>query len=493
MSKIFDYIIVGSGPSGLALAWYLSKQNKSILLIDREKNIGGCHRVMRVDGLITEHGPRVYSDVYLNFIDLLDDMNLNFFDLFTSYSFDISNIGNRTKTSLQWFEIFSFIGSFIKLIINSNYGKNISMKQFMDSNSFTNESKDYIDRLCRLTDGAETSRYTLFQFLQLINNQILYKLYQPKKPTDKGFLYLIEQKLKETNLVTFLLNHEVVNINQTNNIISSINVSNLDTKRITNYMGSNFILAIPPKPLYKLLLNSVDCQNSFGDINFISKWSKNNSYFEYIPITLHWKDTIELNKIWGFPASDWGLAFIILSNYMTFDDPRDYKTVISTCITYTDRKSSVTNKTANESTIDEIYSEVLRQLKESYPDLPHPDRMIPSPQVYYDNTINKWINLDTAYVTTINPNQYLPFQSSLYSNLYNCGAQNGTSNYHFTSLETAVVNAINLFNLLVKDSSAKKQIKNYSQVTNYIHILILIIFLGVLYYYYHINCKNTIN
>ena len=492
MNEIFDYIIVGSGPSGLALAWYLSKQKKSILLIDREKNIGGCHRVMRVDGLITEHGPRVYSDVYLNFIDLLDDMNLNFFDLFTLYSFNISNIGDKTTTSFQWFEILSFISSFIKLTINSNYGKYITMKQFMDSNSFTDESKDYIERLCRLTDGAETSRYTLFQFLQLVNNQILYKLYQPTQPTDKGFLYLIEQKLRKTNLVTFLLNHEVVNINQTNNIISSIRVLDRVTNQTKNYIGSNFILAIPPKPLYKLLLNSPDCQNSFGDINFINKWSSNNSYFDYIPITLHWKNKINLNKIWGFPASDWGLAFIILSNYMKFDDPKDYKTVISTCITFTDRKSSVTNKTADESTMQEIYSEVLRQLKESYPNLPNPDRIIPSPQVYYDNVSKKWINIDTAYVTTINPKQHLPFQSNLFSNLYNCGAQNGMSNYHFTSLETAVVNAVSLFNILVKDSSDKKTIKNYSKLTNYIHIIILIILLAISYYYYYYNCKYIV-
>ena len=71
MNKIYNYVIVGSGPSGLSLAWYLSKENKSVLLIDRETSIGGCHRVQRVNGLLTEHGPRVYSDVYLNFINLL--------------------------------------------------------------------------------------------------------------------------------------------------------------------------------------------------------------------------------------------------------------------------------------------------------------------------------------------------------------------------------------------------------------------------------------
>jgi protoporphyrinogen oxidase len=484
MNKIYDYVIVGAGPSGLALAWYLSKENKSVLLIDSEKNIGGCHRVMRVDGLITEHGPRVYSDVYLNFIDLLKEMNLDFYDLFTLYSFDISNIGNKTKTSFKWFEVSSFIYSFIRLLINNEYGKDISMMEFMDSNSFTDDSRDYLERLCRLTDGAETSRYTLFQFLQLINNQILYKLYQPTKPTDRGFLYLIEQKLRETNLVTLMLNHEVININSNNNLVESITVNNKTLNEKNKYTGLNFILAIPPKPLYKLLLNSPSSENSFGPIDTISKWSETSSYFDYIPITLHWKDDIKLEKIWGFPASDWGLAFIILSNYMTFDDPGEFKTVISICITFTDRKSSVTNKTADESDINEIYIEVLRQIRESYPDLPNPDRIIPSPQVYYDNQRKKWINIDTAFVTTIDSNNNLPFKSEQYSNLYNCGAQNGTSNYHFTSLETAVVNALNLFNILEQNQINKRPVKDYNKITNYVHNMIgIIIFIILLYYH----------
>jgi len=495
MNKIYDYIIVGSGPSGLVLAWYLSEKNKTVLLVDSAPNIGGCHRVLRVDDLLTEHGPRVYSDVYLNFINFLKSMNLDFYDLFTPYEFDISNIGDRTKNSFHLSEFSSFVYSFIRIIFNENYGKDISMKDFMNSNSFSNESKEYIDRLCRLTDGAETSRYTLFQFLQLVNNQVLYKLYQPKLPNDVGLFKIIELKLKETNFVTILLNSEVVSLTSgsNKNVISSIIIKDNLTSQTNTYIGTNYILAIPPKPLHKILLNSSTIENAFGTNEYISKWSQDNSYFDYIPITLHWKEKIKLEKIWGFPASDWGLAFIILSNYMKFDQLTDYKTVISTCITFTDRKSSVTNKTADESTKEEIDKEVLRQLRESYPDIPNPDRMITSPQVYYDNIQKKWINIDTAFVTTINSKQYLPFKSEKYFNLYNCGAQNGMSNYHFTSMETAVVNALNLFNELVGENGSSIKINNdYKKITNYIHIGLIIIIVILFYYYYSYKIKKYI-
>jgi myosin-crossreactive antigen len=50
---------------------------------------------------------------------------------------------------------------------------------------------------------------------------------------------------------------------------------------------------------------------------------------------------------------------------------QDYsKTVISTCISFPDRKSSVIGKTANECEIHEIYNEVYRQLKLSIKNLP---------------------------------------------------------------------------------------------------------------------------
>ena len=486
MNQIYDYIIVGTGPTGLALAWYLSKEKKSVLLIDKETTIGGCHRVQRVNGLLTEHGPRVYSDVYLNFISLLKEMNINFDDIFTEYSFDLTNIGNKSGKDLKIYEIIAFIFAFAKLVFNPIYGQDISMKTFMESNSFTPESTDYLDRVCRLTDGAQTDRYTLFQFLQIINNQSLYKLYQPTTPNDDGLLYLMENKLRETNLITILLNHDVLSINNDNSNINSLHILNKSTLDKHYVQGKRYVLAIPPKPLTSLLLNSESSKFAFGSVDFIKSWTTNNSYFEYIPISLHWKTKLDLPKIWGFPASDWGLAFIVLSNYMDFNrdvELENSNTVISTAITFTDRKSLFTNKTANESDMNEIYQEVLRQLRLSYPDLPNPDFMLLSPQVYRDNNSKQWINKDTAFVSTPNKNQYLPFKSNLFDNLYTCGAHTGKSNYHFTSMETSISNALYLFNILEPNGN-KIYIKEYKQLTNFIRYSIMLIIVIIAYYIY---------
>ena len=79
----YDYIIVGGGPSGMTLAWIFGSKNKKVLLIEKEAVLGGCHRVHRVDGYFSEHGPRIYSNSYVMFIKLLQNMNIDFFHIFS--------------------------------------------------------------------------------------------------------------------------------------------------------------------------------------------------------------------------------------------------------------------------------------------------------------------------------------------------------------------------------------------------------------------------
>ena len=477
----YDYIIIGGGPTGLTLAWYLGKTNKKVLIIEKERTLGGCHRVQRVDGLFTEHGPRVYSNSYVNFIDLLSDMELNFYDLFTEYDFDLSNIGKKTKYDLSKYELACFTLAMLKLSLVPNYGKDKSIKTFMNQNEFSEKSKDYIDRVCRLTDGATSDKYTLFQFLQLANQQVLYKLYQPKLPNDRGLIKLWEEKLLSNKNIDILLNHDVIKLNINNNIITSLEIKDRITQNQYKMYGKNIILTIPPKPLINLLKDSKGCENAFGDIKLFEKWGLQNSYFDYIPITLHWNDKIKLPKIQGFPYSDWGLAFIVLSNYMEFNDNIELKKsnlVISTCITFPEKISKKINKTAHQCTMQEIYDEVLVQLRIVYPDLPMPDRMIVSPQVYRNENTKKWVNIDTAYVAT-NENTIIPNDSKIVKNFYNCGTHNGNSHYHFTSIESAVSNGKFLANKL--ESKLNLNLRETAQITTYLYfsfmLLIVLIYI----------------
>lgn len=490
MKQKYDLIIIGGGPSGLALAQCCSSlQNKNILIIEREDDVGGCHRVKRIDvpnknGIVermfTEHSPRVYSSTYKVFIDLLKKMDLDFYELFTPYNFSIATIGGQTLWgTLSYGEMFSLFVDFIILLVNDDYGKNMSMSDYTKSRGFAQKSHDMIDRICRLTDGATSDKYTLNEFLQLFNQQAPYTLYQPKHPNDQSLFRLWKSYL-EKNKVDFLLETTVekLQIDTITNNIYSVHCK-YQGKDI-EILGDNFIIATPPTSLVKILENShnEEIKNSFGDFEKLQKWSRDTDYIEYISVTFHWDTKLDLDKIYGFPKTEWGVAFVVLSDYTQFTESQS-KTVISAAVTIPNVPSSKINKTANQCDKFEIINEVLDQLKISFPNLPKPTVSIISPELSWED--GEWESLDTAFIASSNQ-PYLNFSSKKISNLFNLGTHNGHSIYKFTSMESAVTNAVVLSHLLYPELKNNFQIQYAFTIRSIILVFILllcIIYVGI--------------
>ena len=70
---------------------------------------------------------------------------------------------------------------------------------------------------------------------------------------------------------------------------------------------------------------------------------------------------------------------------------------------------------------------------------------------------HSWISDDYAFITT--KYGHLDFYSK-YKNLYTCGPHNGHSDYNFTSLEMAVVNALHLVHALEPPTRVIYPMKN---------------------------------
>jgi len=465
----FDYTIVGGGPCGLTIALYLSKLGKNCCIIDKNKSLGGCHRVTRVDGKFTEHGPRVYSSAYVNVKEILKELDTSFSDIFTKYNFNISSIQDRTAANLLFREKALIGFEFFKLLlgINKNSLKRTSVKSFLDKHNFSEKSKDYFDRICRLTDGAGYDRYNMFEFMQLINQNFFYNLYQPKHPNDMKLFDLWEKKLisngviimKETSVNTYSINNGkyVVNLSTGQNIITD-----------------NLFLCIPPK--HFLQISPINIVNKFGEYNKLNmqEWSDYNSYINDIPVSFHWNQRLSLPKVWGFPASDWGLAFVEVSEYMDANNDNKTSTVFSTCITKQDTPSSVTGKTMYQTEEQELIQEVFRQLKLSFPDLPNYDRAIIHPNVKRIN--NTWVEDDTAYVETDRYEFVKPSVPDL-KGLYYVGTHNGNSYYNFTSMESAVTNSMNLLNSLADFKNNKINVKKPYELIEHIRYMFMLIML----------------
>jgi hypothetical protein len=466
----YDYVIVGGGPTGMTIAWILSNQKKKVLLIEKDEVLGGCHKVLRVNGYFTEHGPRIYSNSFLMFIELLADMDLAFTDLFIPYKSkptDIDNktiqINNKINLNLTFNEIMALLLAFLKLIVNKDYGRTVSMKDFMKKNNFSENSYDFIERLCLLSDGATIDNYTLFQFLQYINKQFFYSLYQPKIPNDRGLIKIWTEKLLENN-VKILLNSKVIKIDVENNNVSRliINENGIEKEIIAN----KYVLTIPPKPFYNLISSNPKTENIFGNNKKIQKWKVKNSYFDYITLTFHYKNEVKLPKLNGFPRTPWGIGFVILSNFMDFKTDEPSKTVISICISMLNVPNEE-GKTVNQCSKEEI----IKYVKEQLSFFPNPDLIIISPTIKRINDV--WINEDTAYVITTEQRFIKP--KGKLSNLYYVGIHNGNSSYYVTTIESAVQNAIHYCIEEIPELKYRYVFKDLMEIRNLVIDTIIII------------------
>jgi hypothetical protein len=473
---MYDSIIIGAGPAGLTFATLAADENEKILIIEKNSSIGGCHNVNRQqfenEMYFCEHGPRVYFNNYLNFRTILKKMNLDFYKLFKKFNLSLFETLINEMDSFNFREVLIFTKDYFKLFFNPNYALNLSMSDYMINNKFSEKAINRIDRSCRFMDGGDSTKISLNIFFNVINECLLYNIYQPKKPNDEG-LFLYWYNYLKSKKVDFKLKSGVKKIVENDEYIK------IETENGEIIQTKKLIIAIPPENLIKILKNSPDTiKNSFGNFEALSDYSSKTEYGEYISITFHWAFDLNLDaKIYGMGANtDWGLGAIVLSDYMNFKE-KSSKTVISTVITITDKKSKNINKTANEcKTKKELIDEVYRQLKEIYKNLPYPTLTFINNK-YQDG---KWKSDETAFIKVPNYN-YLNFSNN--KNIYTLGTHNGQATVHFTVLESAVTNAISLINLIYKKDYKIKKPYNLKELILIIIILIMILFLFMIKYY----------
>lgn len=471
---MYDLIIIGAGPAGLSLAHYLRKTYKKILIIEKESSIGGAHTVERVnyndERLFSEHSPRVYIDNYTSFIEILEEIDYNFYDNFELYKFSSYDISRKTLLStLSYYEIFILGLEFMKLVYDFDHGKNYNLKVFLTDKKFKPESIDVIDRLCRLTDGAGVEKFTINELLQIFNQNVFYNLYEPKTPNDLGLFKKWENFLKKSG-IEIKTDTVIEKINTINDEVDSIVISS--NNKIEEISCKKLVIATPPMQLVNILNKNEDkVKYCFGDLE---NYAKNTEYNTYVSITFHWNKKIKVPHVHGFPFSDWGLIFINMSDYMKFNE-KSSRTVISTTVSILNVKSKFTNKTANESTKDEVISEVFRQLKASLgKNLEDPTVSLMYNGVYYDNKINEWKSDISGFISTMNQG-FIDFDSKTIKGIYNVGIHNGHQKIKYTVLESSISNSIALACKLDPSLEEKYKIRTPFDLTTFIRIILIFI------------------
>lgn len=422
----YDYCILGGGPGGMTLATLLPGNN---ILIEKEDSLGGCHRVTRDNGLFSEHGPRVYGSSYINTISLLESIGIKWNDYFTDYNFPFLSISkNEILANLYPGEIVALIREFIIFSFGMSNSKT-TIAEWMVSNSFSQKSMDMIDRICRMTDGSNMHRYLLSSFLNLFNQNFFYTFQQPTQAMDKGLIKAWEEKLNvkicKGEQVLTVLPHKVTT----------------DKQSIT---AKTIIFAMPPQYIVDIIQQSD--YNPFS--NFIFPYAAKTAYMKYISLTFHWKEKLDLDNIYGLAKdSPWGLVFIKLSDYLKDEDG----TLFSIAVTKPEMIEAIT--------VNEIKERVWKQMNDIFHFPRWPDKII----VYSGN--------DKAFVVT--KEGYKDFEN-VQDGIYATSTHTGKSHYSFTSMESAICNAIYIVNKL---TGSEIPIKKLWTVDFFIRLFFLILIL----------------
>jgi hypothetical protein len=119
-----------------------------------------------------------------------------------------------------------------------------------------------------------------------------------------------------------------------------------------------------------------------------------------------------------------------------------------------------------------LINETFRQLKIAFPSLKIYDQAAISATVYKDKS--GYHDQDVPYVKSVEEGKSINIKSG---NLYSVGTHSGFSDYSFTSFESAVTNAIHLYNLLENE-----QMKIKTPFTLRAFLFLVLIILILIYY-----------
>jgi hypothetical protein len=451
----YDYVIYGGGPTGLTLAYFLSKNNYKVALVEKENILGGCWKVEWNDTkYFTEHSPRVLIGSDPIFFDLLKEIG---------YKYNIVNTyGNNIGTKLKMIKFFKSKLSFfdtikcIKAIIFKPT-KNETFTEWMNNNNISNKGKKALTILSIVLANSPDKLLAreIFDTVKISKNSD--NLYQLKN--NMGWINKMEAKLIEQNVAIFKETSLITLVHVNNNIKEGI------LNDSTNLKGKKHILTLPPIAFKSLLKNNnYVIKNNWMNYSKFEKWVE-NSYYISFGFQFHFKEDKSIPDEWCWSCmNDYKLIILPTSKYADeFTRNSDIKTVWSCTIVDTNSFIKDKNKTVNDMTKKEIIDNIKELLN-----------INPFKTTIYDGVEKidgRWISKDSAF--SVGKSGIIKKKGNI-DNLYTVGPHNFLG---ITSINKAIKSA----KLFLEDENIKVEIGKSSNLINYILIfLISIIIIWIL-------------
>jgi len=347
--KRYDITIVGGGPSGIALALMLEKTGKKILLVEREKTLGGCWRIeWQNEKYYTEHSPHIMMSNYKKFFQLCKYLKVNnefkntykYRSSFPSIYLDKNVIG-----SLEFSDIVKIVSGLI-------------MSRFIENKQTVYEFSDHI------SDAGKKTLYILSVASASTPDKVMMQdMFDIMTEYPPNIIQMSEPEL--------WLNAAKKHFDNSDNIDLSLNT---ETKNISSVKGGyningvihtdEVILALPPIALKNILeKSSTDIQNNWLPYQEFKEWADESSYHS-VGFQLHFDKIVEYKDEWCWSCiGDWNIIILPMSKYLkTFTKDPSVKTVWSCTIIDQNKFSSRLKKKVHQCTLVEIEEEIKHQL-----------------------------------------------------------------------------------------------------------------------------------
>jgi len=448
---MYDYIVYGGGPTGMTLAYLLSKNNFKILLIEKENKLGGCWKVeWQHNKYFTEHSPRV----------LLKDSSSSLFKLFNQINFNwkeetVSTYGNIFETNYKILSFFLENMSLIDLIkiiglFLGNYQNNQTVLEWSVENKITTKGIKALE-IFSIALANSPNKLLVSELVESGNFPIMFLQFKD----NEKWINLLEQKLIKNN-VTIWKNAKLLKLYKKNNVIESSDI--LKDGLIKKVYGKKHLLTLPPLAFQELINNNKILQNNWLDYNLFNKWVE-NSYYISFGFQFHFKEKQNqdvFNKWCDTCKNKYNIIILPTSNYTNkYSYDNKIKEVWSGTI--------VDTKDINHLTKNQIIKIITSLLKVN-PDI----------VTLYDGTIKKngkWYSKDSAF--SLGKSGVILSKGTL-DNLETIGPHNEKG---ITTINKAVKIAVEWI-----DKNNLETFKLKEKKINYVILILVILFIVYLIY-----------
>jgi hypothetical protein len=302
---MYDIIIFGGGIAGLTIAHELIKQNFKILIVEKENEIGGMARSIRINktdnmkyGIPSEHSWRGYAPFYKNCFEIQKQIPYNKKTVYDNLSKPIEfyllkdKIANY-KSNISFYDYFYLTYLGLKYFLSNNRREyyNSYLIEPLLCNNLSRDGYNYITKhiigpgLGMQKEDCSYGHLSHVPLLSLLgenythkhdneHNNYIHHSYEGwhvmNGPTNERWFDPWIKYLKNKG-VEIIYNTELIKLNKNKNKIFSSLVKNDHNKFILK--AKNFIISTNPFNAEKVFYNS-NIENLYRQFNLLNKNTK---------------------------------------------------------------------------------------------------------------------------------------------------------------------------------------------------------------------------